>query len=238
MNERERIMMGRWWTKIEKNYEENGDAWGPFGDKNLLEEVCKEIQQFSGDSHWTRERKAEAVAIINKIARDFILQVWEKSIKRPVPKGELRKKLEDIDEATVHLHDVMIRNFVQIIELIPMPEMIKTMYGIRQIRYAVATTLRTHEFTRRGRAKSELNAHVVLVLHTRSLMASFAGRLPGFGRKTDHSSSPLVRTVHAIYHYATGESVDDAGESFGQYIAHAERFSKNGSRRGKLGTKT
>lgn len=202
------------------------DFFPPLGDERSLGNVCNEIRRFSRGVRWSDERIATLVAMINDIASSFRQGEY---IEKAWPAGsrtEVRHGLQKILAAIEQLEGVVVANLRSLewaSHYYKDPDQralfVYTMAYLRLHR-PFAAALASHEFQRMGRAKSPMGAHVALVLRTRELMEYFAGHPPGFTRETD---GPLVRTVKAIYLYATGRNRE---RSFDCYIAQAEQISK------------
>lgn len=206
------------------------DFFPPIGDEQSLEKVCNEIRRFSRGVRWSDERITTLVATINDIASSFRQGEYLETVWPAESRTELRHGLQKILAAIEQLERVVaanLRSLERAGHYYKDPgrraEFACGMSDISGLRRPFAAALASHEFQRKGRAKSPVGAHVALVLSTRELMEHFAGHPPGFSRETDASPGPLVRTVKAIYLYATGKPPE---RTFDSYIAQAEQLSK------------
>jgi hypothetical protein len=200
--------------------------FGPVGDSELLVHACKEIQQYSSQGAWTAEHEAALMGQVTFLATSFRFHQW---LEWPaVSKTQLHKNLQAMSDQVTHLRRLVLANPSA-------AEMASQHYpgssdlfwelilkGLSQLATAFEASLADGDFQQKGRPKSSVNANVILVLDTRDLMGKSAGHLPGFSREIDASPGPLVRSVKAIYHYATGQPA----KSFDRYIVQAERACK------------
>jgi hypothetical protein len=220
----------QWWDLLDEIDRKTGKPWCPLGDEQSLEEVCEEVRCFSKPVAWAADRKAEAAAMIHDIAFSFRQQAW---VERtwPVPsRTDVRKGLEGISVALKHVHGLCVANLASLLIASDQwpgdrGDFIALMLNeIESFENAFKAALATDEFQRKGRAESRRGPYLNLVMRAHALLGKFGGRPPGFGRETDATPGPLVRTVRAIYRYATGQPA--LSLEFDRYIAQAERRSK------------
>jgi hypothetical protein len=220
-----------WWDSLDEIDRKTGKPWCPLGDEQSLKEVCEEVRRFSRQGPWTADRSAEAAARIRQIAFNFRQQVWVERTY-PVPsRTEVREGLQRISVALKHLRGLCVANLMSLIKAsYQWPEdgrgdfVALMLNEIDSFENAFKAALATDEFQRKGRAESRRGPYLNLVMDAHALLEKFAGRPPGFGRETDATPGPLVRTVRAIYRYAAGQPARPI--EFDRYIAQAERRSK------------
>ena len=231
MGEQEQRPWPEWWDSLDEIDRKTGKPWCPLGDEQSLKEVCEEVRRFSRQAPWTADRNAEAAAMGRNIAFSFRQHVW---VERtcPVPsRTEVRKGLQRISVALKHLRGLCEANMMSVIKAsYQWPEdgrgdfVALMLNEIVSFEDAFKAALAKDEFQRKGRAESRRGPYLNLVMRAHALLEKFGGRPPGFGRETDATPGPLVRTVRAIYRYATGQPA--LSLEFDRYIAQAERRSK------------
>ena len=231
MGEQDQTPWPKWWDLLDEIDRKTGKPWCPLGDEQSLKEVCEEVRRFSRQVPWTADRNAEAVARIHDIAFSFRQQAW---VERtcPVPsRTEVREGLQRILLALQHLRGLCVSNLTSVFRASDQwqadgrGDFVALMLNeIDSLENAFKAALATDEFQRKGRAESREGPYLNLVRSARALLEQFAGRPPGFGRETDATPGPLVRTVRAIYRYAAGQPAQPF--EFDRYIAQAERHSK------------
>ena len=200
------------------------------GDEQLLEDACEELRRFSR-STWTPRRKAAVKQKIYSIVFQFRMRAWLDV--PPRRRTEERRGLKKMLTAVKHLRSLAKEEASTLRRL----GLLSNLNGgdnsaaelsdtVSRWERGLTAVLASHEFQRKGRPESPITNPLALVVRTRDLMEQTARRPPGFGRETDTSIGPLVRTAKAIYRYASGNK---EFPSINWYIAQAEKLSKSKS---------
>lgn len=211
--------------------ETNKSRWAPLGGVDSLEKACAEVRRFAQQIPWSKGRRLELENEVQKTAASFrFTQEVSACLFRP-QRTEVRKGSRRILKALGHLERVVNHNWVSVCAAARRTGRLPTEWGDFERVMAAASIslgkpfkeiLASAEFNRKGRAESPLSDKALLVVRTRNLMQHFAGRYPSFARDNCDLPGPLLRTVTAVYEYATGKS---AGP-FNCYIAEAEKAVK------------
>ena len=205
-------------------------SWPPLGDDESLEDVYKEMRSFAKHAASTQEYMATVGPRIYRVASTFRFNQFFDSLNPAKSRTEVLKglrrmlsalrrvdKLAAANLASVGLAATYCKGYPEDLEALITFQTFMA-HGFKELATYFEAALANDEFKRKGRPESHLTANTLLVLGTRDLMKDLAGRYPGCIRETDASTGPLVRTVRAMYRYATGKP---AG-SFNCYIAQAE----------------
>jgi hypothetical protein len=196
----------------------------PAGGEEFLVQACEEIQRYAAEVAWTPERKAHLMSKVKWLAISFRFHQW---LEAPsVSKTNLSRYLRIVSD---HVNGLctMVRGREEAVEVASHHysegeerfwELI--LKQLPQLAAAFQASLADPDFRKKGRPRTSHNSNVILVHRTRELMREYAGRPPGFTRQG--GPGPLLRTVKAIYEFATGQPA----ENFDRYIAQAEQLLK------------